>query len=84
MREVCAPKLTGAARLQEHATQHALQQLSVFSSVASLLGSSGQANYAAANSAMDSWSSSLQTQVCIFMLGKSCNYPDLLCNFEVH
>ncbi|MFQ6399111.1 type I polyketide synthase, partial [Nocardia sp. KC 131] len=50
---VLAPKVDGAWHLHELTKDRAVTAFVVFSSVATLLGSSGQANYAAANGFMD-------------------------------
>ena len=63
MRHVFAPKVATALQLERYMSGHRIQQMAVFSSIASLLGSSGQINYAAANCSLDCWSSSLQSQV---------------------
>lgn len=53
VRAVCAPKVSGAARLHELTAVHPLDQAVHFSSLSAQLGTPGQANYAAANAALD-------------------------------
>ncbi|WP_224242630.1 type I polyketide synthase [Hyalangium gracile] len=51
--KVLAPKLAGALHLDRLTRDDALESLVLFSSTASVLGSPGQGNYAAANQALD-------------------------------
>ena len=55
MRTAFAPKLISAQGMHEAARGLPVSQQLLFSSVASLLGSAGQANYAAANAALEGW-----------------------------
>lgn len=65
IRAVSAPKVSTAQVLQQHAQMEPLHSQILFSSVAALLGSPGQSNYAAANAALDSFAHSLQHQVSL-------------------
>lgn len=63
LREVFAPKLSGLRNLASFLSGAPLVRSAAFSSIAGVLGSPGQANYAAANAAMDSWVTASQSQV---------------------
>jgi hypothetical protein len=59
---VMAPKALGASLLAELAPEHELDHFILFSSAASLLGSSGQTNYAAANAFLDGLAADLRSR----------------------
>lgn len=66
IRAVMAPKLgpAGAANLVAATAAMPLQQLVLFSSVASCVGAAGQGNYVAANAVLDGWAVAGQQQGC--------------------
>ena len=55
LRAVFAAKLGAMPGVQSRMPAVPLERLILFSSVASLLGTAGQANYAAANAGLDAW-----------------------------
>ena len=62
-RDVWAPKVTSAQVWREASHMLAVISQVLFSSVAALLGSAGQANYSAANGALDGLAAQWAAQV---------------------
>lgn len=75
LRQVLAPKLSGAVRLQERTSAVPLAACVLFSSIAGLLGSAGQASYAAANAFLDGWSEQQEGMVGPLAAGLSSLVP---------
>lgn len=58
-------QVSGMKNLSHLTAMSAHTRFMAFSSIAGVLGSAGQASYASANSALDVWAASLESQVRI-------------------
>ena len=79
LRDVWAPKVTSAQVWSQASHMHAVTSQVLFSSVAALLGSAGQANYSAANGALDGLAALWAAQVSMPGMQYTSTVLALLC-----
>lgn len=80
LRRVFAPKLAGMLNLQRATAAGSPAHWALFSSIASVLGSPGQGNYAAANAGLDAWAVSQQSQVSALFFTDSTLFHTSACS----